>query len=124
MELKEARTIVKTLAEGVNPTTGEVFPPDSPYNDPRVIRALFTVHDLARPAAKLKMSASERRQENLDCGRPGNAGLPWTDDARALIASEFQKGKTIEELATTLERSRGAIRAELIKQGLVPPDFQ
>jgi hypothetical protein len=124
MELKEARIMVKTLAQGVNPITGELFPLDSPYNDPKVIRALFTVHDLARPAAKPKMSASERRQENLDCGRPGNAGLPWTDDARALVASEFQKEITIEELATMLERSRGAIHAELIRQGLVSPDFQ
>lgn len=124
MELKEAMVIVKNLAQGIDPTTGEIFPPESPYNHPTVIRALFTVHDLARPAKKPTMSASEKRRENLDRGRPGNAGLPWTDDDRSLVASEFQNGKTIEELATTLERSRGAIQAELIRQGLASPDLQ
>jgi hypothetical protein len=124
MELKEARTIVKTLAQGVDPTTGEVFPPDSPYNHPIVIRALFTISDLARSARNPKMSVEEKRRENLDHGMPGNAGLPWTDDARELVASQFQDGKTIEELASTLERSRGAIHAELIRQGLLSPDFR
>ena len=35
METTEARVIVKTLAQGIDPTTGEVFPQNSPYNDPR-----------------------------------------------------------------------------------------
>ncbi len=69
------------------------------------------------------MSVDEKRRENLDRGMPGNAGLPWTDDTRELVASQFQDGKTIEDLAATLERSRGAIRAELIRQGLLSPDF-
>lgn len=124
MELKEAETIVKTLAQGIDPTTGEIFAPESPYNNPRVIRALFTVHAFTCRAKKPKMSADEKRKENLDLGRPRNAGLPWTNEARAQVASEFQDGKTIEELATTLERSGGAIRAELIRQGLVEPEFQ
>jgi hypothetical protein len=124
MELEQAKSIVKTLAQGVDPTTGEVFAPESPYNDPRVIRALFTVHDLARPAKIPRMSVDERRRHNIESGRPRNSGLPWTDDNREQVASEFRKGKTIAELATTLERSQGAIHAELVKQGLVSPDFR
>lgn len=124
MDLNEAKTIVKTLAEGVNPATGEVFSENSPYNDPKVIRALFTVSDLARPPKRPKMSAEERRMENLACGRPGNAGLPWSDEDRALVASSFEKGTPFDEVATTIERSNGAIRAELIRQGLIPPDYQ
>ncbi|MCP4900966.1 MAG: hypothetical protein GY906_28695 [bacterium] len=97
---------------------------DSPYNDPSVIRALYTVHDLARSAKKPKMNIEEKRRENLNNGRPINAGLPWTDDARSTVATEFKKGKTIAELATILERSLGSIHAELVKQGLVKPDFR
>jgi hypothetical protein len=70
------------------------------------------------------MSAEERRRENIDRGRPRNAGLPWTDDDRSLVASAFHDGKTIEELASNLERSRAAIQAELVRQGLMSPDFQ
>ncbi len=124
MEIRKAQSIVKTLAQGVDPNTGEVFAPDSPYNQPKVIRALFTVHDFVRQAKKPRMSASEKRQENLDLGRPGNYGLPWKDDDRSQVATGFEEGKTIEELATTLERTQGAIRAELIRQGLVEPEFQ
>ena len=43
MELDEAKNIVTALANGIDPTTGEVLPQESPYNDPTVIRALFTV---------------------------------------------------------------------------------
>ena len=70
------------------------------------------------------MSVDEKRQENLDLGRPRNYGLPWVDDARSQVATGFEGGKTIEELAATLERTQGAIRAELIRQGLMDPDFQ
>ncbi|MCW8984238.1 MAG: hypothetical protein OQK55_02765, partial [Thermoanaerobaculales bacterium] len=83
-----------------------------------------TVHDFVRQARKPRMSADERRQENLDLGRPRNYGLPWADDARSQVALGFEDGKSIEELATTLERTQGAIRAELIRQGLVEPEFQ
>ena len=124
MEFREAQSIVKTLAQGVDPNTGEVFAPDSPYNETRIIRALFTVHEFVRQARKPRMSAEEKRQENLDLGRPRNYGLPWKDDARSQVAMGFEDGKTIEELATTLERTQGAIRAELIRQGLLSPDFQ
>jgi len=124
MEIREAQSIVKNLAEGVDPNTGEVFAPDSPYNEPRIIRALFTVHDFVRQARKPRMSADEKRQENLAHGRPRNYGMPWTDDARSQVAKGFEDGKTIEELATTHERTQGAIRAELIRQGLLSPEFQ
>ena len=124
MEIREAQNIVKTLAQGVDPTTGKAFAPDSPYNEPEIIRALFTVHDFVRQARKPRMSAEEKRQENLDLGRPRNYGMPWTDDARSQVAKGFEGGETIEGLATTHERTQGAIRAELIRQELLSPDFQ
>jgi hypothetical protein len=120
MELSEARAIVKTLAEGVDPVTGEVFEADSPYNRSRVIRALFTVHRYAHVPGS-KMSPDERRQRNLELGRPKNAGLRWTEEDRSTVASGFGDGRTIEGLARELDRSRAAIHAELIRQGLVSP---
>jgi len=124
MELYESREIIKTLAQGVHPTTGEVFPPESPYNDPKVIRALFSILEFVKYAKKPRKSVEQMRRENLDLGRPRNAGLPWTEDDRAQTAAQFAAGTTIEELANTLERSRGAIHAELVRQGLVTPEFQ
>jgi hypothetical protein len=43
MELSTAQQIVATLASGVHPVTGDDMPADSPFNQPPVIRALFTV---------------------------------------------------------------------------------
>jgi hypothetical protein len=123
MNIKEAQTIVQILAQGVDPTTGEIFGPDSPYNEPRIIRALFTVNEFAGRVKRPTMSVDEKRRENLELGRPRNYCLPWTDEARAQVAAGFEDGKTVEELATMCERTRGAIRAELIRQGLVSPDF-
>lgn len=42
MELSAALDILRRLAEGIDPATGEVYPSDSPYQQPQVIRALFT----------------------------------------------------------------------------------
>jgi hypothetical protein len=124
MESIEARSIVKTLAQGIDPTTGEVFSPDSPYNDPKVIRALFKVHELAWPPGRSKLSVDEKRQRNIDRGMPRNAGLPWSDEDRDAVASGFKNGKTIRELATAMERSLTAINAELIRQELISPEYQ
>jgi hypothetical protein len=124
MELNESRNIVKTLAQGVHPTSGEVFPPESPYNDPEVIRALFSILEFVKQAGKPKKSLEERRQENVEVGRPMNAGLPWTDADRELVRSGFQGGMTVEKLAAKLARSSAAIVAEVIRQDLVPPDLR
>ena len=124
MEIRKAQRIVEILAQGVDPTTGEAFGPDSPYNQPQIIRALFTVHNFVGRARKPPMSADERRRENVALGRPRNYGLPWTDDTRTQVATAFEDGTAIAELAATLERTQGAIQAELIRQGLVSPDLQ
>ena len=121
MGLNEAREIVRALANGIDPTTGEILAPKSPYNDPGVIRALFTIHDSCRLTKRPAKTAEEKQQENIAIGRPKNAGLPWTDEARIAVASGFQEGSTFGELARTLERSTSAIRLELIRQGLVEP---
>ena len=39
MEIERAREIIKQLADGVDPTTGEVLPRESVYNKPEVIRS-------------------------------------------------------------------------------------
>lgn len=124
MELNQSRQIVNTLAQGIDPTSGEVFPPESPYNDPVVIRALFSVLESVKFARRQKKSVEERRRDNLELGRPENSGLPWSDEDRALIRTGFQEGMAIEKLAGTLGRSSGAIVAEIIRQDLVPPNLR
>jgi hypothetical protein len=48
----------------------------------------------------------EQRQQKVGVGQPRNAGPPWSDEDRSLVASKFRDGTNMEELAATLERSR------------------
>jgi hypothetical protein len=50
MDQARALNIVTSLAHGVNPMNGEVFPADSVYNAPDIVRALFVAVEHLRPA--------------------------------------------------------------------------
>ena len=92
MELEKAKEIVRLLSDGIDPTTGEVLPKESLYNDPVVIRALFSVIESLKEVPKPKKTIEQKQQDNLDSGRPRNAGLPWTGEMKAEIASKYQNG--------------------------------
>lgn len=119
MEFAKAKEIVSTLANGVNPVTGTPFPPDSPYNHPDIIRSLFAVIEGLSKSVKPKKTIQERQQENLNNNRPRNAGLPWDDVSRKTVAGKFKAGTSVDNLAMELERTKGAIIAELKRQGII-----
>jgi hypothetical protein len=116
MELFKAKQTLETLADGIDPGSGEVLPPESPYNDPLVIRALFVALDSIRLPP---MTVEQKQEANLQQGRPKNFGLPWTSEMKEEAASCFGKGGSIDELAANLGRTRGAIVSELVRQGLI-----
>ncbi len=119
MDVKEAKDIVELLANGIDPITGEVFPDNSTYNNPIVIRALFTILGNVRiPQKRGKLSLEEKQKQNLASGKPKNAGLPWTSEMKQKVASMFNEGRSMHELAIYFERSEGAIQSELEHQGL------
>ncbi len=120
MDVKSAKEIVQLLARGIHPVTGEVFQDDSPYNHPTIIRALFIAAENIRIRdEKHKKTIEEKQQDNINLGRPRNAGLPWTDELRAKVAAMFSSGATIKEMADHFERTEGAILSELARQGLI-----
>ncbi len=41
MDKLESLKILKQLAEGIDPYTGEILPDRSPYQQPQTVRALF-----------------------------------------------------------------------------------
>ena len=112
MEIDRAQEIVRLLANGIDPTTGENFADDSPYNSPDIVRALFTVLNHVKHPSK--SSAAE--------SRPTNAGRPWTEQLRQEVAELFRQGKSIAELAQHFGRTRGAIKSELMRQGVLDRD--
>ena len=118
MDINKAKEIVQLLADGIDPVTGEVFSEESPYNNPVVIRALFVVLQYVR-APGIKKSVEDRQKDNLENGKPKNAGLKWGDESKEEVASMYSDGKEISELAEYFERTKGAIRSELKHQGLI-----
>lgn len=120
MELSQAKSLLAVLADGANPVTGEILPAESPYNEPKIIRALFLVLNSAY-VKPVKKTPEERMEENLSAGRPRMAGLPWTEEWRAELADKFEAGTPMGKLAQHFERTQGAIHAELARQGLVDP---
>jgi hypothetical protein len=103
---------VKALADGVNPVTGEQYPQDSPYAEPRALRALFSAIDLMQREVE-----KERRRERL----PANFGKPWSEGEDRAIAEAFDTGAAIPDMARKHARTQGSIRLRLEKLGKLPP---
>ncbi len=102
MDILQAKEILRCLAEGIDPSTGEVLPNESPYNNPDVIRALFIV-----------LSAPEKKSTS-----PLNAGTPWTPEEDTTLRNEFLSKATVLSIAKSHGRTRGAINSRLKYLGL------
>ena len=111
MELQEARAIVRTLAQGIHPVTGVLMDADSPYNEPAVIRALYTVAQAlehAEPPPRRALAAP-------------NQGKPWTAEDDSKLDAAFAAGADLRPLAQELGRTPFALEARLVKLGRLPP---
>ena len=89
--------------------SGEKFAADSPYQHPDTVRALFE----ARRAVEGGGPAAERKPALPQSG----SGSRWTKEEEQRLASAFDAGKTVDELARTHSRSRVAIEARLVRLG-------
>jgi hypothetical protein len=110
MEQTQALAVVRSLANGVDPESGEVFPADSAYQRPLVVRALYEA-----AAALERMERFERRKAQM----PAKTGEPWTEDEDRKLLSGFDAGRALQELAAAHERTMGAVRARLLKYGRI-----
>jgi hypothetical protein len=112
MQLDAALPIVRALADGINPVTGELYPDQSPYAEPRALRALYSAVDIMQ-----KEIDREKRRERL----PANFGKPWTEAEDATICAEFDAGLTLSEIARKHLRTQSSIRLRLEKLGKIEP---
>jgi hypothetical protein len=119
MEVQEAVTIMRALADGVNPETRESCANDSVYRNPQVVKAL-------NRAVGALLSQQER-----DRNRPTSAGKYWNHAEDEQVCQELRKGIDFHQIAKIHNRTVGSIVARLIKLGkvtagdsgqLFPPD--
>jgi hypothetical protein len=115
MELREALDIVRKLANGAHPETGEAVASDSPHLHPQAVRALHCA-----------IAAMEFQQERERTRRflPANAGKPWTSQEDAQICDEVKQGIGFQEIAKIHLRTVGSIVARLVHMGTISTNPQ
>ncbi len=112
MDICRAREIIRALADGIDPTTGEVLPRESVYNSPDVIRALFAMLEATAP-----------RKENKPLDPKRNAGKPWTAIEDDKLRDEFAEHLKIADIAKEHGRTYSAIESRLDHLGLKRKSF-
>lgn len=110
MDIDQAIEIVKKLADGVDPTTGERLPSSSTYQQADTVRAL---HLALEGLDRLK-----RVKERARSGPP-NAGRPWTKDEETRMLQQFDAKVDVKLIAQELNRTTGAIWSRLEKVGRI-----
>ncbi len=108
MNQSEALGVVRSLANGVDPVSGEAFPAESLYQRADIVRALFVAAEALERSERFS-----RRREDL----PPKAGQPWTEDEDRKLLASFDAGRGLLELAAAHERTQTGIRARLVKYG-------
>ena len=123
METQMTLQILKTLADGIDPATGEQFAAGSAYQHPNTVRALFSaIRMLESPAPAVSAPAPAKQAGAPATARPGleNSGRSWSEEEDARLGSTYDAGRSIEELAGIHKRSKWAIEARLARLGKIP----
>lgn len=112
MEKEQVLRILRALANGAHPATGEQFAADSPYQHPDTVRALF---ESIRVMEETRATA--RSPDPGIASPPGNMGTRWTPEEEARLVGAFDAGKSVDEIVRGHNRSRAAIEARLVRLG-------
>lgn len=112
MEKQQTLKILNTLANGVHPATGEQFAADSPYQHPDTVRALFEAVRALEGGHTPAAGAGPK-----PALPQSGAGSRWTTEEEQRLATAFDVGRSVEELARAHDRSRAGIEARLVKLG-------
>jgi hypothetical protein len=113
MEIQEALRIMRALADGVNPETGEVLTADAVYQYPPVVRAFH------RAVAALEYAEERERSKKT---LPANAGKSWSRAEDEQVCEELRRGIDFHQIAKTHNRTIGSIIARLVKLGKIGPN--
>lgn len=106
MDIVRAKEIISALAEGVDPTTGEVLPDNSVCNKGEIIRAFYAV---------LNHLDDKKPKKNL----PANAGKPWAREDENLLVNLFHSGSSKKDICKTLQRTESGVAARLVHLGII-----
>ena len=107
MDTAYATELLKGLADGINPLTGERLSMEDSCNQPDIIRALhMAVAVMEKKAVKEKVL-------------PENAGKSWAAEDDKDLGEMFDRGCSRKELCEHFKRTSGAIAARLVRIGKI-----
>ena len=104
LDIKQAKEILFALAEGVDPTTGEVLDADNVCNKGDVVRAFHTILQVLDKKPKKNM--------------PENAGKPWSKEEEERLKELYKSGLSKKEISKELGRTTGSICSRLNRWGM------
>lgn len=119
--------IIKALAEGVDPTTGEILAEDHFLRDSNTVEALLVAHSLLKnsPPEEVLDQVIEIHESDTQNNaksdlarhirRPTNDGKRWTEPMDSELVAMFRQGITLNEMALKLKRFPGGV-AGRVKQ--------
>lgn len=123
MDREQTLRILNALANGVHPATGEKFAADGPYQHPDTVRALFeamrAIEGGGGAAMRAVESAGAPGAERKPAFPQSGSGSRWSAEEEERLASAFDSGRTVDELARAHNRSRAAIEARLVRLGKI-----
>ncbi len=111
-ERNDARQVLRQLALGVDPRSGQPLGKSDLLQDAEVIRAFFlavealTDYDVLPPP--------DTREKHLR-----RAGLPWSEEEDEQLRREFADGMNLQLITEKHYRTQGAISSRLVHLKLV-----
>ena len=105
MDILRAKELLISLADGVNPYTGEILPNDCICNQAEIVRAFHCILN----------SLKEKPRKKL----PENAGKPWSTEEEEALSRMFDAGSTRKDMRMYFKRTDGALAARLVQLGKI-----
>jgi hypothetical protein len=112
MEIQDALQIMRALADGVSPETGEVLTSEVVHQYAPVVRAFH------RAVGVLEILEERERSR-----RPAvNAGKSWSRAEDNQVCEEMSRGVDVHQIAATHSRTVNAVITRLVRLKKIGPD--
>ncbi len=128
MSPERAVEIIENLVDGIHPLTGEVLPESNICEETGIVEALNCAIQVLNERIVAERAIEEyRRQQIKDASekddktkrkQPENARKPWLSEDDAKLLKLYKTGVSVTEIAKQYKRTKGAIRARLVRLGM------